>query len=271
MAWKSILCAYSGDAARGSGLRHAVRVAKHHDAHLTGVLLHGSSLMQERLQPRLPQDLIDQLQGAERKHIADIGDRFRAAAAAGGLEGKAEFVEITPAEDGSLAEFAHAYDLVVMGNHSVEAHDAHLSPYPDLVALRSGRPVMVVPDDYAGEGLAERAIVAWDGSRAATRALSDTIGVLADKKGVKLVGVGKTPRGTDRLLMNLGRHGVTATFEVASKRGSIAETLLKAAADFDARLLVLGAFEHSKFSHDLFGGVTTQVIAKAKIPVLMAH
>lgn len=271
MAWKSILCAYSGDAARGSGLRHAVRVAKHNHAHLTGVLLHGSSVIQERLQPRLPRDLIEQLQGAERKHITEIGERFMAAATAGGLGGRAEFVEIMPNEDGSLSEFAHAYDLIVMGNHSVEAHDAHLSPYPDLVALRSGRPVMVVPDDYGGEGLAERAVVAWDGARAATRALSDTIDVLADKSAVKLVSVGKKPRGTDRLMTNLARHGVNATFEAVSRSGSVSDTLLKAAEDFDAKLLVLGAYEHSKFSHDLFGGVTTEVIAKTKIPVLMAH
>ncbi|MEM1236917.1 MAG: universal stress protein [Pseudomonadota bacterium] len=271
MAWNSILCAYSGDAARGSGLRHAIRVAKHHNAHLTGVLRHGTSRVQMRLTPHLPQELIDQLDRVDQAHVSDIKERFTAAIEADGIAGNAEFVEILPSRDGDLPEFAHAYDLIVMGTHSDEAQDAHLSPHPDLVSLRSGRPVMVVPNGYEGEGLAERAIVAWDGARAATRALSDTVEVLAEKEAVKIVSVSKEPRGTDRLMKNLSRHGVNASFAVVERSGSIAETLLAEAASFDAKLLVLGAFEHSKFSHDLFGGVTTEVIAKTNIPVLMSH
>lgn len=45
MQIKSILCAYSGDAAQGSGLRHAITLARHHGAHLTGVLRHGQSML----------------------------------------------------------------------------------------------------------------------------------------------------------------------------------------------------------------------------------
>lgn len=271
MAWKSILCAYSGDAARGSGLRHAVRVAKHHQAHLTGVLRHGTSRTQNWIEPHLSRDLVEQLERAERLHIEEIHGRFAAAVEAGGIAEAAEFVEIVPTRDGNLSEFAHAFDLVIMGTHSDEGHDAHLSPHPDLVALRSGRPVMVVPNDYEGHGLAERAIVAWDGARAATRALSDTVEVLAEKRAVKVVSVGKEPRGTDRLMANLERHGVNATYEAVKRSGSVADTLLAEAKSFDAKLLVLGAFEHSKFSHDLFGGVTTEVIAKTAVPILLAH
>jgi nucleotide-binding universal stress UspA family protein len=33
----------------------------------------------------------------------------------------------------------------------------------------------------------------------------------------------------------------------------------------------MGAFEHSKFSHDVFGGVTTDVIGENDVPVLLSH
>jgi len=34
---------------------------------------------------------------------------------------------------------------------------------------------------------------------------------------------------------------------------------------------VMGAFEHSKFTQDIVGGVTTEVFAAARVPVLLAH
>lgn len=40
MQVESILCARSGDAARGSGLRHAIRLARYNNAHLAGAFEH---------------------------------------------------------------------------------------------------------------------------------------------------------------------------------------------------------------------------------------
>lgn len=33
----------------------------------------------------------------------------------------------------------------------------------------------------------------------------------------------------------------------------------------------MGAYEHSKFSQDLFGGVTHELIRSTKVPVFMSH
>ncbi|WP_276326206.1 universal stress protein [Phaeobacter gallaeciensis] len=38
-----------------------------------------------------------------------------------------------------------------------------------------------------------------------------------------------------------------------------------------AKLIVMGAYEHSKFSQDLFGGVTHEVIRSSQVPVFMSH
>ncbi len=268
---KSILCAYSGDAAQGSGLRHAVKLAQHHDAHLTGVLRHGRSRLEGRYATRVPEALLSQLREADAAHIAEISERFRAAAGQGGLGDMAEFVEIDPVRDGPLSAFAHAFDLIVTGVHTDAANEAHLAAHPDMLALKSGRPVVVVPDDYDAEGLADRALVAWDGKRSAARALGDAMGVLAEKSHVTLLSVGESPRGTDRMLANMRRHGIAVDARTVGRQGSIAETILAEAAKDKAKLIVMGAFEHSKFAHDLFGGVTTGVIAATPVPVFMAH
>jgi hypothetical protein len=44
MSLRNILAAYSGQATRGAALRHAVKLAQHHNAYITGVLRHGRPL-----------------------------------------------------------------------------------------------------------------------------------------------------------------------------------------------------------------------------------
>ncbi|MEM1237972.1 MAG: universal stress protein [Pseudomonadota bacterium] len=271
MSFKSILCAYSGDAARGSGLRHAVRLAQHHEAHLTGVLRHGASMLADRFGAHVPRGLLDQLRDADTDHINDIAEHFKRVVDSGGLAGRADFIEIDPARDGPLSAFAHTFELIVTGVPTEAANEAHLAAHPDMLALKSGRPVLVVPDGYEAEGLADRALVAWDGKRSAARALGDAMDILAEKSHVTLLSVGTTPRGTDRMVANMERHGISVDARCVDRQASIAETILSAAKSDGAKLIVMGAFEHSKFAHDLFGGVTTDVIAKSAVPVFMAH
>ena len=44
-----------------------------------------------------------------------------------------------------------------------------LSTRPDVVALRSGRPVLIVPQGYAEPAIRETAVVAWDSSSRCSR------------------------------------------------------------------------------------------------------
>ena len=70
----------------------------------------------------------------------------------------------------------------------------------------------------------------------------------------------------------LERHGVHAvSLHVPRDRRGVARIIDEAAQQVGAELLVMGAFEHSKFSQDLFGGVTHEILKSARIPVLMSH
>lgn len=272
MSIKSILSAYSGDASKGSGLRHAIRLSKHHDAWLTGVLRNGQSDLERTLRGTVPKSFLKTFFEAEQARNAEIAERFRTIASQAGLSDRSDFVELDAQEGLSLSDFARSFDLVVTGVHSRNENEAHLSANPDLIALRSGRPVLVVPNGYETEGLADHALVAWDGKRSSARALGDAMIGLEDKAKVTLLTVGsqKAP-GTEFLLRNLERHGIDAEFALKTRKGSIAETILSTAQDVSAELVVMGAFEHSKFSHDVFGGVTTDVIGKTEVPVFMSH
>lgn len=272
MAIKSILSAYSGDASKGSGLRHALHLAKHHNAWLTGVLRHSRSDLERTLRGAVPKNFLKPFLEAEEVRFAEIAERFRTITAGSGLEDRSDFVELDAEKGLTLSEFARSFDLIVTGAHSHSENEAHISANPDLIALRSGRPVLVVPDGYQADGLADHALVAWDGKRSSARALGDAMIGLEEKAKVTLLTVGtQQAPGTEYLLRNLERHGIEANIVLKVRQGSIAETILSTVQDISAELVVMGAFEHSKFSHDVFGGVTTDIIGKADVPVFLSH
>ncbi len=272
MSIKCILSAYSGDASKGSGLRYAQMLAKHHGAWLTGVLRHNQSELERTLRSHVPQQFLTSFFEAEKARIDEVSVRFHKSVTQAGLADKSDFVDLSAQDGMPLSEFARSFDLIVTGVHSRAENEEHLSANSDLIALRSGRPVLVIPDAYASDSLAEHALVAWDGKRSSARAIGDAMPALEEKAKVTVLSVGtKKVPGTDTLLRNLGRHGIDADFLLKPRQGSIAGTILSVAGDVSAKLVVMGAFEHSKFSHDVFGGVTTDVIQKSDIPVLLSH
>ncbi|MDQ2091355.1 universal stress protein [Marimonas arenosa] len=253
-------------------MRYALQLAKHHDAWVTGVLRHSQSDLERTLRGSVPKSFLKAFFEAEQARFDEIAERFRSITAEAGFADRCDFVDLTAAKGTTLSDFARSFDLVVTGVHSQYENEAHISANPDLIALRSGRPVLVVPDGYDAPGPAEHALVAWDGKRSSARALGDAMTGLENKAKVTLLTVGPAQApGTDYLLRNLERHGIDAEFVLKPKDGSIAETILSTAQDVSAKLVVMGAFEHSKFSHDVFGGVTTDVIQKADVPVFLSH
>lgn len=272
MSIKSILCAYSGESAKSSGLHRAIQLARHHGAWLTGVMPHGRPYLESQFAGQVPSSVLQALEDADNAQIAEIRDRFETETAAAGLASKTEFVDLDTRTGASVAAFARGFDLVVCGVQSDLLSAAHLMAHPDLIALRSGRPVVVVPDAYESDALADHAIVAWDGKRSAARALGDAMPVLEEKARVTVLTIGSDPvPGVERILQNLERHGIAAELANRARHKSVAATILETAAELDARLIVMGAFEHSKFTHDVIGGVTTDVIRDARVPVFMSH
>ncbi|MEM7670052.1 MAG: universal stress protein [Pseudomonadota bacterium] len=124
--------------------------------------------------------------------------------------------------------------------------------------------------------MVERALLAWDGRRAAARALSDAMALLESSVAVTVLTIGTGPaaeraEGRD-VVSHLERHGVSVDWRnVANPPAGIAKCILDIADETAAGMLVMGAYEHSKFSEDLLGGVTNTVFRDAKVPILTAH
>jgi nucleotide-binding universal stress UspA family protein len=70
----------------------------------------------------------------------------------------------------------------------------------------------------------------------------------------------------------LQRHGVKTERKKLERNGkSVSYRILEFLEKAQPRLLVMGAYEHSKFRQSIVGGVTSSVLRKAQVPILISH
>ena len=140
----------------------------------------------------------------------------------------------------------------------------------------SGRPLLALPEGSRPTLRPRRVQVAWDRSVEASRAVRESLEVLAAAEEVRLVMVdpeetdGSEP-GADAAAW-LARHGIGVSVDrLVSGDLSIAETLRRHAADMSAELLVMGGYGHSRLRERIFGGVTKSMLEDPPLPIFMAR
>lgn len=273
MSIRSILSCYTGNGGGPAALHMAILMAQKYDARITGALWQAPNPLRRRAGAFFTREIDSILDQAEVEQADTRRTAFMAAINAAGLADRADFTVLNSKRRG-IAETARAHDVIVMGSNAPDEQPDDFTVRPDVVALRSGRPVVIVPHDFDAPAIVETAVVAWDGKRASARALSDAMHILGTKDRVTLLAVGDDiapDHGQDALRL-LALHGVEADVTTVPPRSrGIGRTILDACDRLGAGLLIMGAYEHSKFSEDLLGGVTRDILENARLPVLMAH
>jgi nucleotide-binding universal stress UspA family protein len=135
------------------------------------------------------------------------------------------------------------------------------------------RPVLLVPAKAVH--LERGAVVAWNGSLEAATALERAVDLLDHGRPVTVVQVGDLRPGAlaaAEAQAYLQAHGFEARVSLlADAPQRTGEILLHAANELGAGLLVAGAYSHSRVREALLGGVTATLLAKAHLPVFLAH
>ena len=79
-------------------------------------------------------------------------------------------------------------------------------------------------------------------------------------------------RSSEELAKNLSRHGIDVIVDRVDAAGrSIGNVLKREVADYNADLLVMGAYGHSRFSEFVLGGATKSMLSKPPLPILFSH
>ena len=187
--------------------------------------------------------------------------------------------DFMPSGDMAL-DLARCADLVLISR--LERGSSITDPDMTLEQLMfdSGRPVLVVPKDYRGRHTGQRIVIAWNGTLEASRAVFDSLPLLLAASGgnIRIIcppapdkGPSQLPQGTD-LAAALARHGIeTVVGPLPDHLFDAGSDILAQCTEFDADLLVMGAYGHSRVREYVFGGTTETVLNDARIPILISR
>jgi nucleotide-binding universal stress UspA family protein len=175
-----------------------------------------------------------------------------------------------------LIRQARAADLILVGSRHRAANASGLVD-PGVILLRTGRPVLVVPDTVAPFEL-HRTLVAWKDTRECRRAVRDAIPLLQKSREVLLLGLRED--GTDLepkealadVSNYLRRHEVgIASQNWRPSRGPVAGELLQIVRDEGIDLVVAGGYGHSRLGEWMFGGVTHELLGRSPVCCMLSH
>ncbi|WP_416384250.1 universal stress protein [Rhizobium mulingense] len=145
----------------------------------------------------------------------------------------------------------------------------------EAVIFGSGRPAIIFPDKTLA-GPFDHLVIAWDGSRAAARAVNDANPFIHQAKRVSvlsLMGEKPLPEPSGaHLAESLVSSGVNASATIARfSSSSIGQSIQHTALELSADMLVMGGFGHSRLRDFVLGGATDGVLHQPLLPVLMSH
>jgi len=188
---------------------------------------------------------------------------------------KPRYVEFAGDEAEVVIARGRVADLIVVGrpgSDPVKPEPAHVP----AAIFECARPVIVVPPTWRPQAL-QHALIAWNGSSQAARAIGYSLPLLQQAATVTVM----APAGDDsvdsaELVEYLDRNAVKATaieFEIgAGSARTRGKALLREVEQVGADLLVMGAYGQQGILRFLgLGGATGKVISACKVPVLLAH
>jgi len=265
------------DCARRTAL--ALGLAKRHKAELVGVYAssappqyyYGESVMMSRTL-NVIKDMQAQNRGA-------VQNAFLEAAAAADVPAIVRAGDSSPSA--TVARLGRASDLIIVSQQNrddVEA--AHENEFVEQTLLSAGRPVLVLPSSGQFPVVGDRVMLCWDGSREAARALADAAPLLRGAAHVVVLTMdeGVSTRNIDAipfedLATYCVAHGIPAPDHVRRdiKGVGVGSTILNAAADYSADLIVMGAYGHSKFREWAMGGATASILKSMTVPIMFSH
>jgi len=273
--FKDILVYIDDGKSNTERLNTAFGLAKKDNARLTGVTL--SSLKPEHLKVSDKKVLAEMCKDEAEKRVAE----FTKLAKDEGLEVSTRIIHRSKAEAAArLAQIARNFDLVILRqanpkniNHATVEEIAH------QVILLSGRPVFFMPYIGAHRIPCQNAMIAWDGTPTATRAVHDALPILKNVKEVIILvvqeGKKKTAQGellADDLAEHLQHHEVNAHVKrISSGTFDVQTVILNQISENDIDLLVMGGYGTPSLKQKVFGGVTKGLLSSMIIPVIMSH
>ncbi len=211
--------------------------------------------------------------------VVESESRFKQMASSAGIA--ADWIcsdalgQVTSVSDRMILQ-AYYSDLVIVGQSDPAVGTLrNPSDLPEQLALRAGRPVLVIPRFGEFKTVGYRVMLAWRGGKASSRALNDAIHFLEEAQKVNLLMVNPGENfeaHAASLCEYLAHHGVIASLDRLSVEDVHAgDVLLNQACDLGIDLVVLGVVAHRRLGKTGLGSVGKHFLEHMTLPVLMSR
>jgi nucleotide-binding universal stress UspA family protein len=252
----------------------AAQLAQRHGAMLIGA----HSIIKLTVYGGIPDDILAQHNERERREAEAVKLIFEETARRYGL---AHQWRACPAKDTEvfreIVAQGRSVDLVVSPGKDFTDPLGHWYDLPERLAMETGRPLLLLPRNRAVASFGEHIMVAWNGSREASRAAFDALPMLQAASSVCVLTLldsleGPLAMQAEEFTAALKRHGVKAELAlVGAAAKPDAEELFAHAAERDCDMVVMGFYGRSRLSEMIWGGVTRHMLGATTLPVFTSH
>ena len=275
MSIKDILVFVDDGPANTDRINSAFHLAETHDASLMGASL---ATMKPIYAKSDNEEIIIRM---SYKQAHKYVDEFISAGEIAGINVRAVVIDGNSKESAQkMAHYARNTDLVVLAQPDPSKDNFHrLQAFSQDVIVFSGRPVLFIP--YIGTTKVgnKKAMIAWDGTPAASRSLHDAIPLLANTDEVQILIVESKKQQefkkdllVEDLAEHLSHHGINAYIKrVSPGKNDVPTTILNQIVDSGTDLLVIGGYGTPTLKQKVFGSVSATLLSSMSVPVLMSH
>ena len=279
MSIKTILVYLRSQKDAATTLEPVLKIASARNAHVIGLHLIPDVPIYGEFPTEVSQEVIKQLQKDGNDTSAAAKRAFEQAVKSTAITH--EWRSFTASYAGGtdlIARQSKSVDLIVCGKSTEDIPDAW-SDFAETAIMRSGRPVLIVPAGPLPNQIGSQAVIAWNDTREAVRAVFDSLDLIRDAASVRAVTFieNETQRPAAEsfgaaLIATLARHGIPASLDVFCAKGSTAaEAILSKLVDEGCDLLIMGGYSHSRFREMILGGVSREILRETLVPTLVSH
>jgi nucleotide-binding universal stress UspA family protein len=180
--------------------------------------------------------------------------------------------------DDVLVEYSRCCDLVIAPASSKD-QGSHVL-LSELI-LKSGKPVLVIPNYYAQELEVDRALIAWNCSRESARAAFDALPLLKKASQSEILWIEEAENPDDivhfrikEFTTSLVLHSVEPIIDRIQtperSDSTISQLILSRAAQTGSGLIVAGAKAKPIAEKELLGSTTSELILTSPVPILFS-
>lgn len=164
-------------------------------------------------------------------------------------------------------------DLAIVSLLEEDYPFASSAPFLSHVVTYSGCPVLALPQEVPAFDPFGPALIAWDGSMEAAKAVKSALPMLQKAQSVLALSVGTIvgKPGLGDLASYLSRHGLSITTDEVPTKGHISDTLIETASTQNASYVVMGAYGHSRLLETILGGETERMLRQSQVAVLFGR